>query len=196
MRSYLAVCVSVSIRLFVCVPLSVCPTPYFLFGCLLYHFAVVCGCPSICASPHWLLRLIISLCCGCPFACVSLPQKLLAGIWDHLALCVSVCPPIFFLCGLFISKESRRSVLPKMSFIQYLYCCLHIRCRGNLSIESFLSSERVLWLRYTGFQASYYNIVMEFSCGTPGFHGTRFGKQCTLPTLAVMSPSWNIRTRP
>jgi hypothetical protein len=40
---------------------------------------------------------------------------------------------------------------------QYFDCCLHIRCRGNLFTESLPSIERLLWLRYSGFQASHHN---------------------------------------
>jgi hypothetical protein len=37
---------------------------------------------------------------------------------------------------------------------QYVDCCLLIRCRGNLFIESLPSNERLLWIRSSGFQSS------------------------------------------
>jgi hypothetical protein len=42
---------------------------------------------------------------------------------------------------------------------QYLNCCLFIPCRGNLFTESLPSNERLLWLHYSGFQASCHNII-------------------------------------
>jgi hypothetical protein len=42
---------------------------------------------------------------------------------------------------------------------QYLDCCHCISCRGNLFIESLPSRERLLWLHYSGFQASCHNII-------------------------------------
>jgi hypothetical protein len=36
---------------------------------------------------------------------------------------------------------------------QYFNCCLRIHCRWNLFTESLLSNERLLWLRYSEFQA-------------------------------------------
>jgi hypothetical protein len=41
---------------------------------------------------------------------------------------------------------------------QYFYCCLRIRCRGNVISESLPSNKRLLWLHYSGFQASCHNI--------------------------------------
>jgi hypothetical protein len=46
---------------------------------------------------------------------------------------------------------------------QYLDCCLFSRCRGNLFTESLPNNERLLWLGYSGFQASYHNIVVSQS---------------------------------
>jgi hypothetical protein len=37
---------------------------------------------------------------------------------------------------------------------QYFYCCLRNPCRGNLFTESLPSKGRLLWLRYSGVQAS------------------------------------------
>jgi hypothetical protein len=41
---------------------------------------------------------------------------------------------------------------------QYFNCCLLIHWRGSLFTESLPSNERLLWLRYSGFQASCHNI--------------------------------------
>jgi hypothetical protein len=41
---------------------------------------------------------------------------------------------------------------------QYLDCCLLIRCSGNLFTESLHSNERLLWISYSGFQASCHSI--------------------------------------
>jgi hypothetical protein len=41
---------------------------------------------------------------------------------------------------------------------QCLDCCLFIRCCGNLFTESLPSNDRLLWLSYSGFQASYHII--------------------------------------
>jgi hypothetical protein len=41
---------------------------------------------------------------------------------------------------------------------QYFNCCLCIHCCGNLFTESLPSNERLLWLCYSGFQASCHNI--------------------------------------
>jgi hypothetical protein len=42
---------------------------------------------------------------------------------------------------------------------QSLYCCVHIRCRGNVFTEPLLSSRCLLWLHYSGFQALCHNIL-------------------------------------
>jgi hypothetical protein len=47
---------------------------------------------------------------------------------------------------------------------QCLDCCLRIRCRGNLFTESLPSNERLLWLRYCGFQALCHIINSVFVC--------------------------------
>jgi hypothetical protein len=39
---------------------------------------------------------------------------------------------------------------------QFFACCLLIRCCANVFIELLSSNERLLWLRYSGFQASCY----------------------------------------
>jgi hypothetical protein len=43
---------------------------------------------------------------------------------------------------------------------QYLDCCSFIRYRGNLFTGSLPSNERLLWLRYSGFQASCHNTLI------------------------------------
>jgi hypothetical protein len=58
--------------------------------------------------------------------------------------------------------------------------CLRIRCRGNLFTESFPSNEHVLWLRFSGFQASCYNI----------FNGLLYVKRC-LWTEGAQAFCWN-----
>jgi hypothetical protein len=42
---------------------------------------------------------------------------------------------------------------------QYLDCCLRIRCRGNVFTKSLPSNECLLWLHYSGFQASCHDII-------------------------------------
>jgi hypothetical protein len=42
---------------------------------------------------------------------------------------------------------------------QFLYCCLRIRCRGNLFTETLPSSGCLLWLHYSGLQASCHSII-------------------------------------
>jgi hypothetical protein len=42
---------------------------------------------------------------------------------------------------------------------QYLNCCLSTHCHGNLFTKSLPSNERLLWLHYSGFQASCHNII-------------------------------------
>jgi hypothetical protein len=42
---------------------------------------------------------------------------------------------------------------------QYLDCCLRICCRWNMFTEPLLSDESLLWLHYSGFQASCHNIL-------------------------------------
>jgi hypothetical protein len=41
---------------------------------------------------------------------------------------------------------------------QFLYCCLRIRCRGNFFTEPLPNSWRLLWLQYSGLQASCHNM--------------------------------------
>jgi hypothetical protein len=112
------------------------------------------------------------------------PAKLLGDVWDHRALCVCVCPLFFFLSAVCSFRKNvddqyfRERLVYNDSIVSYIFVAA-----GNLFTESLPSNERLLRLRYSGFQASYYNIVMKFSCGTPGFHGTRFGNN------AVRQPS-------
>jgi hypothetical protein len=60
----------------------------------------------------------------------------------------------------------------KHRFQQFLYCCLRIRCRGNLFTNPLPSNER-LWFHYSGLQESCHSIkkdpwdVVYDSCG-PG----------------------------
>jgi hypothetical protein len=46
---------------------------------------------------------------------------------------------------------------------QFLYCYLRIRCRGNLFVEPLPSSGGLLWLHYSGLQASCHSMI---SCVT------------------------------
>jgi hypothetical protein len=41
---------------------------------------------------------------------------------------------------------------------QFLYCCLRIRCRGNLFTEPLRNNGRLIWLHYFGIQAPCYSM--------------------------------------
>jgi hypothetical protein len=60
--------------------------------------------------------------------------------------------------SLVVSWQQICCVIPQ----QYFDYCLFIRCRGNLFTESLPSNERLLWLRYSGFQASCHNTLELF----------------------------------
>jgi hypothetical protein len=47
---------------------------------------------------------------------------------------------------------------------QFLYCCLRIRCRGNLFTEPLSRNGRLLWLQCSGLQASCH-IIKHVSVG-------------------------------
>jgi hypothetical protein len=55
-----------------------------------------------------------------------------------------------------VSTESNVSIAIAQ---QFLARCLWVRCRGNLFTESLGSNDSLLWLRYSGFQASYHHIL-------------------------------------
>jgi hypothetical protein len=70
----------------------------------------------------------------------------------------------------------------KHRFQQYLYCCLRIRCSGNVFTEPLPSNERLLWLHYSGLQASCHN-MMGTQIATPGISlrtGTFLPEGCLL----------------
>jgi hypothetical protein len=46
---------------------------------------------------------------------------------------------------------------------QFLCSCLRIRCRGNMFTEPLSSNKHILWLHYSGLQASCHNI-MQLLC--------------------------------
>jgi hypothetical protein len=54
-----------------------------------------------------------------------------------------------------LGEDARENIVSIVIALQYLDCCLFIRCRGNMFTESLHSNERPLWLRYSGFQASF-----------------------------------------
>jgi hypothetical protein len=51
-----------------------------------------------------------------------------------------------------LGADPRENTVSFVIAQQYLDCCLFIRCRGDLFIESLPSNERLLWLRYSGFR--------------------------------------------
>jgi hypothetical protein len=113
--------VSLCIRPCLCVRLclSICLSPSVFEACeitllSLCVFVRVCAsayvCPSVCVSPQFLM-LVRSPCCL--FFCNS--KFLLGCLWDHVAVCMSVPPLIFYYAVRIVSKESRRIVVPTIS---------------------------------------------------------------------------------
>jgi hypothetical protein len=47
---------------------------------------------------------------------------------------------------------------------KYFDCCLFILSHGSLFTESLPSNERLVWLRYSGFQASCHNMLHSGGC--------------------------------
>jgi hypothetical protein len=56
-----------------------------------------------------------------------------------------------------LGADSTESTLSIVIAQKYLDFCLLISCRGTLFTESLPSNERLIWLRYSGFQASCHN---------------------------------------
>jgi hypothetical protein len=45
----------------------------------------------------------------------------------------------------------------------FFYCCVRMRCRGNVFNEQLPSDGRLLWVHYSGFRAAYRNII-SYEC--------------------------------
>jgi hypothetical protein len=58
---------------------------------------------------------------------------------------------------IFLGRIQQKTMFPSLSQ-QYLNCSLFV-CRRSVFTETLPSSERLLWIRYFGFQASCHNIV-------------------------------------
>jgi hypothetical protein len=71
----------------------------------------------------------------------------------------------------------------KHRFQQYLYCCLSIRCSGNVFTEPLPSSERLLWLHCSDFQATCHNT-------NPRNFGYGSHQLWTFFRVLVSSPKW------
>jgi hypothetical protein len=46
----------------------------------------------------------------------------------------------------------------------FFYCCVHIRCCGNVFTEPLPSNGRLFWLHYSDFQPLYHNIWHQQVC--------------------------------
>jgi hypothetical protein len=74
--------------------------------------------------------------------------------------------PQFYLCWpRILGSESTENTVSIVRAQQFFYCLI-ICCRGNLFSESLPSNERLLWLRYSGFQAACHNTVDVAFCVT------------------------------
>jgi hypothetical protein len=92
---------------------------------------------------------------------------LLPSLLNHLRLPSQEIPSIIISSGLgsslySLGSDPKENAVSIVTVQQYFDCCLRIRYRGNLFIESLPSNERLLWLRYSGFQASCHNILYIF----------------------------------
>jgi hypothetical protein len=57
-----------------------------------------------------------------------------------------------------LGEDPTQNTVSIVTAQQYFDCCLFIRRRRNLFTESLPSNERLIWLRYSGFQTSCHSI--------------------------------------
>jgi hypothetical protein len=83
----------------------------------------------------------------------------LPNLLNHLRLPAQKNPLVITSAGLEFSlyslgEDVTENTVSIVTAQQYLDFCLFILCRGNLFAEWLTGYERLLWLRYSGFQAS------------------------------------------
>jgi hypothetical protein len=88
---------------------------------------------------------------------------LLTSLLNHLRLPSQENPSIIIF-GLrsslhTLGSDSKENTVSIVTVQQYFDCCFRIRYRRNIFTESLPYNERLLWLRYSGFQALCHNIL-------------------------------------
>jgi hypothetical protein len=89
--------------------------------------------------------------------------RLAGSRWSYSTLCISAgLGSLLYSFGADPTENIFSIVIPQL----YFDCYLHIRSRGNLFIDSLPSNERLILLRYSGFQASCHSIrTFRFAVG-------------------------------
>jgi hypothetical protein len=90
----------------------------------------------------------------------------LTSLTNHLRLLSQETPSIIISAGLgsslySLGADPTENAVPIVIAQKYLNCCLFIRCSENVFTDLLHSNERLLWLCYSGFQASCQNAVFR-----------------------------------
>jgi hypothetical protein len=121
------------------------------------------------------------------FTAALLHLNSLPSLLNHLRLPSQETPSFGLRSSYSLGADPTENAVSIVITQQCLYCCLLIRCRGNLFSESLPSNERHIWLSYSGFQTSCHSIfTFLLSCASLKIN-RNFCSSCALSVPIVTS---------